>query len=90
MRIYKYELELLEHQTVKMPPMSSVLKVQFQNGLLQAWARVDETLEPTEEVDFWVVGTGSPMPEMKCDAMYVDTVFQDFMVWHVFSGPCYD
>ncbi len=51
---------------------------------------MDETLEPTEEVDFWVVGTGNPMPEMKCDAMHVDTVFQDFMVWHVFSGPCYE
>ena len=90
MKIFKYSLAVIDYQAVLMPPLSSVLKVEFQDGQLCAWAVVDDTLELTDNVEFWIVGTGNEMPEMKADAMYVDTVSNNGFVWHVFSGPCYD
>ena len=90
MRIHKYVLKVTDHQTVKMPPLSHVLKVARHQGEMFAWAVVNEGVEATEDVDFWIVGTGHRMPGMKADALYIDTVFDGSLVWHVFSGPCYD
>lgn len=84
MKIYKYSLKLVEHQVIKLPPESGVLKVEFQRGELFIWVIVNPEFEPTEDVEFWIVGTGHSLPETSLNRIYLDTVFYSDIVWHVF------
>jgi hypothetical protein len=84
-RIWKYELEITDEQTVNMPMHADILTVQMQGGTMCMWALVEpENVKRPRK--FLVVGTGNPMP----DGMqrYVGTVqmMQGSLVWHIFEA----
>lgn len=78
--IWKYPLDLAEHQGVTMQRGAQILDVQMQDGTPTIWAVVS----PAEEMvsrHVFIVGTGHYVPEGKT---YVGTVQMSGYVWHVF------
>lgn len=56
-RVFKYQLAVVDHQIVEIPHGAELLCVQTQYGVPAIWARVDD--EHTEvEYDIFIVGTG--------------------------------
>ncbi len=78
--IWKFPLDLKEHQTVAMPSGARVLSVQMQQGTPTIWAVVNPSSEHTFRHVF-VVGTGQYVPE---DKTYIGTVQMEAYVWHVY------
>jgi len=63
MTIWKFPLEFLEEQTIRMPPGAHVLTVQMQAGIPCLWAEVDDALGGAQDDrSFYIVGTGHPLP----------------------------
>lgn len=87
-RVYKYALEVLDAQRVRLPFGAVPLSVQEQNGELQLWALVD-TANTDEYRYVYIVGTGNPIGFSVVDAAYIGTVqtYGGRLVWHVFVGP---
>lgn len=83
--IWKYELEITDEQTVKLPAGSVVLSVAAQGCKLCMWARVDPAKGSRGDVypmQVYVVGTGNPIPD-GC-GRFIGTVVMNPFVWHVF------
>lgn len=86
-KIYKYELEITDHQFVEMPVMSRVLSAKEQNGKLCIWALVDPNM-PMRKKNVQVIGTGNPIETNVSyhDWDFIDTVIMSYgLVWHVFA-----
>ena len=62
-RIWKFELETTDTQTIEMPWGSRILHVGEQNRMIQIWVEVNPGNEK-ESVHFWVTGTGHPTAEL--------------------------
>lgn len=97
-KIFKYELEITDEQTIDMPSLSRILSVQEQNGKLCLWAVVEEknAIKPRKII---ICGTGNPLPdglrEFSYDAPsgytteFIGTVQMSYgLVWHVFAKFC--
>lgn len=83
--IYKYKLEPLTINKVKIPGRYSILTVAIQRNELYLWAFVDKGGEEVE-VEFLVAGTGHLLPENTTPAGdFVGTAVSDLFVWHVFK-----
>lgn len=86
MVIYKYELEITDVQTIKMPRRACPISVGHQNGKLVVWCGVNTNAAVAEHT-FYVVGTGNPMPN---DGAYMEPIgtvqMPNGLVWHVFKG----
>lgn len=83
MTIYKYELEIIDHQEIEMPAYAQILKVAF-DGALTVWCLVN-TGKAKSLRHFRIFGTGQPC-NGKHDE-YIDTVFDSRgLVWHVFDA----
>lgn len=86
--IHKYQLELAGNTSIKVPIESRILSVGNQRGNICVWVEVDTisprtNKEPTsEDVYFWVVGTGHKVPD---GLKYVGTVIIEPFVWHVYT-----
>jgi hypothetical protein len=84
-KIYKYELEIKDCQTIILPFDYEILSVQSQNNKLVLWAMVypDNSLQ---QVTFNIVGTGNPIATDTQNWLYLASV-QMFngLVWHVFE-----
>lgn len=66
-RVWKYKLELTNTQTVNMPLPARILRVDFMDGQLYAWAIVDPGEKPhgyEEPVALEIYGTGHPFTEL--------------------------
>ena len=82
-KIFKYPLRITDTQRVKLHREAQILSVQFQNGELCAWVRVNPSA-PAMEVDFDIFGTGHPIPA-SYPGTFVGTVQHGgALVWHVF------
>lgn len=62
-RIYKYQLEVADEQTIKIPMNAELLSVQTQNEVPCLWALIDPN-EVTENRWIEIFGTGNPV---NCD-----------------------
>ena len=82
--IWKFELDLAEHQSIEIPEPGVILDVQFQGEQLCLWAGVIPGM-PRVMRDFCIVGTGLPMPDV--DVVHVSTVQHPGgpFVWHLFE-----
>jgi hypothetical protein len=82
--IYKYSLAITDEQVIYAPPSARPLTVQFQNGMLCLWMRLDPK-EILEQFTIRIYGTGNPIPADRHDA-YLGTVQEHggALVWHVF------
>lgn len=84
MRIYKYPLDLVDSQTVQIQRPIKILTAQVQNGIICAWALIDEEPKFTREVQFLIVGTGNPNDFDLTEFEYLSTVQLNSFVWHIF------
>lgn len=82
--IYKYRLDITDCQNILLPKDSALLSVKMQHGTMCLWALVD-TSNPVEYQEFYVIGTGNPIPEKVIkNANFLSTVLDGSFVWHVF------
>jgi len=84
--IWKYPLEITDHQVLALPQPAQVLSVQFQGGQLCLWALVspDHEITPENGTVVHIVGTGHPV-EDEARLTFIDTVQMGPLVWHIFT-----
>lgn len=80
-RIFKYEIELREHQKALLPDGARFLSCQLQRDVICLWAVVDPGARHIERT-IHIVGTGHEVPDL--DLIHLGTVQQSPYVWHVF------
>jgi hypothetical protein len=81
--VWKFQLEVTDHQSLFMPVGAEVLTCGFQGNELFVWALVDDQAA-SEDRQFRIIGTGH---EADCvqSWRYVNTVFYNTLVWHIFT-----
>ncbi len=85
MKIYKYTLELVPEQQVRMPFGSSILTVQIQKDIPCLWALVNPKMHTVPRT-IYIRGTGH---EFNAEAFKYINTFQQLdggLIWHVFEG----
>jgi hypothetical protein len=85
-RIYKYQLDVKDCQSIKLPKDARILTVQVQSGVPTMWAIVEPDVEDTAsiELDIHMFGTGWELPEDADKLKYIGTVQINGFVWHYF------
>lgn len=83
MNIWKYELEIVDDQSVNMPFGATILTVQVQNDIPCVWALVEPS-NSAEPRAFHIAGTGHPFDG---GGKYVGTfqLHDGALVFHVFD-----
>jgi hypothetical protein len=85
-KIWKYELEVTDVQTIHFPPGAQILSVGEQRGKLVLWAMVDSEAVPSDLRVFEVLGTGNPVPQQNYHIRkFLGTVQISHFVRHVFE-----
>lgn len=87
--IWKYHLDLVRNERIRMPKGSDILSFKIQNNRPTIWVMVDT--EETEEVEevFNIVGTGYPIEIADHTSLilgYIESVQYGDLVWHLFKG----
>lgn len=80
--IYKYELEIIDKQTLQLPDNSTILSIGNQQGTLCLWALVNPQ-SPLVRRHIRIVGTGHPLSTL--NLTYLGTVVMNLFVGHVFE-----
>lgn len=86
--IWKFELEILDEQTILMPEVVEWLDTQVQRNKICVWAVVETGSKKTAK-RFFIKGTGHPFPEHNETPMvFLNTVQLDGgdFAFHVFLG----
>ncbi len=92
MKIFKYPIDVMDGQTVKMPKDALPLKAALDpRGKLCIWAMVEPDAELEERI-VAVIGTGKNLPSILFEIVpseekqfwHLDTVVCGDEVWHVF------
>lgn len=88
--IFKYELETIGRNAIRMPIGAKILTAQIQFGRIHIWAEVDDS-NGSEEVLIDIFGTGFNVAEdMGISGEYIGTVQENngSYVWHIYkTGP---
>lgn len=82
--IYKYPLEIVDRQIVRMPTGAAIRAVMVQDGVTCLWAEVDPKAA-LEDRTFHIVGTGHAVPAVPY-LRHVDSVIDGRFVWHVYEA----
>ena len=85
MKIWKFELEKVRTQLVKMPEKSEIMDIQMQKGKPVMWALVDTTTDEIE-VKINMYGTGWETYRNISKDEYLATVQDGELVWHFFMN----
>lgn len=84
--VWKYPIPLRAAISILMPAGAQVLSLQLQHDEPVLWALVDtDTEEPPEEREFYLVGTGHPIPN--CAGHHIGTFQLHGLVFHLFEVP---
>ena len=81
--IYKYELNITDRQRLSLFQHANFLDFQCQNNEIVFWMEVDPN-DLIIERDFYIVGTGNPLPEEA--NYYLQTVQVGEYVWHIYRN----
>ncbi len=81
--VFKYPLDLVEHQYVNLPLGFKILSIQVQGNKACMWALVDKTQKNVHK-GIICVGTGNPIAHNLGD--FIATVQMGMYVWHFFEG----
>lgn len=83
-KIFKYDLELTDKQTIDLPTNAIILTVQYQHGGLRLWAKVDENTT-TRKRKIRIIGTGHEFEGYNW--LYITTVqdLEGLLIWHIFE-----
>jgi hypothetical protein len=79
-KIYKYELELEDQQSLVLPGHSKILTVIEQNNKIVLYAQVTNS-KYYDHYTIFVRGTGHSIGD---SALYLNTVKIGIFVWHIF------
>lgn len=71
--IWKFELQTVDRQVIKMPLGSKILTVQTQNDVPVLWALVDTDMAPQEDKVIDVYGTGNDVDFLSDGYIFPDT-----------------
>jgi hypothetical protein len=82
--IFKYRLQISDHQTINLPAGARVLKVDKQSDELFVWALVDSSPSHYEWWEVVIIGTGNHIHQNLEGFTFVNTVVMSTFVWHVF------
>lgn len=85
--IYKYQLEITDHQSLEIEGFNGFLKVADQNGNLCLWCLVNKEDKSIYTAEIKIVGTGNQITELDKihQGSYFDSVLMgNGLVWHVF------
>lgn len=87
MKIWKYELRIVDEQLINMPADPKILSVVYQGGVLCMWAAIDP--DPTklwERRTIRIVGTGREFSGYE-NCTFIGTVIDHVngLVWHVWE-----
>lgn len=82
--IYKYTLEIKDKQILSIPKRANFLDFQNQGNQIVFWMEVDTEDMLMSDEEFFIVGTGNPIPE---DAKhYHASVQTGVFVWHIYQS----
>ncbi len=85
MRIFKYQLEVTNLQTIELPQGARILSVRQQGGQIMLWAMVHPTHQTIPHT-FRIYGTGHPVDENSGRTQsFLGTVQLGALVFHVFE-----
>ncbi len=85
-RIWKYQLQITDMQTILVPLDFEILSVGNQDGNLCLWLLVNSKAPATEVLHIEIIGTGNPIyNDMGVDRKFIGTVIVGPFVWHVFE-----
>ena len=79
-RVYKYEVGL--GGSIEVPTGADILNAGVQGYGVVIWARVEDNVLDTDTLDVLVVGTGHAFSTKGYN--YLNTVFMDDLVFHVY------
>jgi len=84
-QVFKYPLDLIGIQHLKLPKYSKILCVKNQYDNIVLYAEVPDVYDTKETITIIIVGTGRPMPNG--NLMYIGTVLvqNGTLVWHVYE-----
>lgn len=84
MKVFKYELKIVDEQTIAMAYPAEILTVMpdVENDRIMVYALADEDSAEFISRSFVVVGTGNPF-DMQ-DLNFLGSVRDDWLRWHVF------
>ena len=85
-KIFKYNLEIQEEQTLFLPKNSIIISLGLQNGSARIWAMVEDTESELIPHVFYIFGTGHPIPDNIIQCPFLGTLIDDAngLVWHVY------
>jgi hypothetical protein len=85
--IWKYQIEIIDEQTITIPKGATILSVQNQDNTTCIWALIDSNNEKIKR-SVAVVGTGNPFLLNDSNYDYIGTIQSNRnyfnFVWHVF------
>ena len=84
--ISKFQLGMVDEQTVIMPASSDILSVGSQDDTVYLWAKVASGAGKSGR-KIYIFGTGHPLPDIP-SMKFIGTValFRDTLIFHVFDG----
>ncbi len=86
MKIYKYTLDIVDRQVVRMPRGANILSVGNQRGKVCLWALCNPDM-PFSLRAIEIIGTGNSIPENNTvNRVFVGTAIVEPFVWHVFES----
>lgn len=84
-RIFKYQLQTTDEQTVSMPRGAAVICVDVQAGIPCLWAMVDDA-KPMDGRSIRTIGTGHPIHDaQRLDYLGTYQLHGGGLVFHVFE-----
>jgi len=84
MKIWKWEIEVTDHQVLTLPAMAQILDVQMQGDKCCLWALCDEKAE-YEPRKLAIYGTGNPMPNNTGEYIATFQMAGGELVFHAFE-----
>ena len=82
-RIYKYQLEITDTQTIKTPGIPKFLCAQAQGDKLFVWVEIDDS-QPDFVSEVFVFGTGHPILDHPIKYLSTVQTHGGQLVWHVY------
>jgi hypothetical protein len=80
--IYKYVIEVEDEQELNLPLGAMILSAAFQGKTLCMWVLVDKDEDYSKKQTVYIYGTGHNIVEE--NSRFINTVFMDYLVFHVF------
>jgi len=84
-RIFKYNLMITDKQGIYLSLHAKILCVKEQHNNIVIYVEIDTLVRGEEYVEFIIVGTGHPIPDLNLE--YIDTLMMEdgALVWHVYK-----